>query len=109
MFHKSFGRLEFDPIDKTKKHLNQSSWKKTAMIKLDCDIHLYYCWFLKKRYNLVLNQPIRESHITIINDKIDSENLVDKYNQTREKWNGQIIEFEYLLLFSFILSICSIQ
>ena len=46
------GKIEFDPVNVTKKHNKQASWKKTAMIKFDCDIWEYYSWFLKKRFNL---------------------------------------------------------
>ena len=64
------GKIIFDPGDKTRKHTNQSSWKRIAMIQLYCDIHLYYAWFIYKRYSLLLNKPIRGTHITIISDKI---------------------------------------
>jgi len=95
ILHKSFGKIEFDPIDKTKKHIYQSDWKKTAIIHLDCDIHLYYSWFLKKRYNLILNEPLRNAHVTIISDRIDTEELIDKYIECKNKWNNKIVEFEY--------------
>lgn len=95
MFLKSFGKIEFDPIDKTKKHVNQSSWKKTAIIQLDCDISDYYSWFIKKRYNLVLNKTLRGPHFTVINDRVDSDELVDRYIECRDKWNNKEVEFEY--------------
>ena len=64
------GKIEFEPEDKTKKHQGQSSWKKIAMVLLDGDICEYYAWFIMRRYNLVLNKPIRGAHISFINDSM---------------------------------------
>jgi hypothetical protein len=85
------GKIEFDPVNVTKKHNNQSSWKKTAMIRFDCDTSIYYSWFLQKRFNLKLNKPLRGTHITIINDKIDG----DVYTQARQIFQGQELTFRY--------------
>lgn len=85
------GKIEFDPINVTKKHNRQSSWKKTAMVKFDCDTWEYYAWFLQKRFNLKLNKPLRGTHITIINDMVDSE----IYTQAREIFHGQELIFKY--------------
>jgi hypothetical protein len=65
------GILDFELPDVTKKHVNQSSWKKTAIIKTNDDLDQYYYWFLKKRFNIDLNRNLRGSHVTIINDRID--------------------------------------
>ena len=46
------GILEFDPVNVTKKHLKQSSWKRTAIVKFNDDISEYYSWFLQKRFDL---------------------------------------------------------
>jgi len=56
------GKIEFDPVNVTKKHDKQSSWKKVAMVRFqnNDDTYAYYSWFLKKRFNLVLNKPIRD-------------------------------------------------
>lgn len=66
------GTIIFDPKDKTSKHKMQSSWKKIAMVVFDrnSDICDYYAWFIKKRYGIVLNTPLRGPHISFINDHI---------------------------------------
>ena len=52
---KSFkAKIVFDPIDKTKKHKDQSSWKNVAICKTYDDIDLYYSWFIFKRFNLIV-------------------------------------------------------
>ena len=85
------GKIEFDPINVTKKHNNQSSWKKTAMVKFDDDTFAYYSWFLQKRFNLFLNKPLRGTHVTIINDKCDDE----IYAQARQLFHGKEITLQY--------------
>lgn len=85
------GKIEFDPINVTKKHGKQSSWKRTALVKFDCDIYDYYSWFLKKRFNLFLNKPLRGTHITIINDIVDN----DIYEQARYVFHNKEITFFY--------------
>jgi len=86
------GKLIFDIEDKTKKHISQSSWKKNAIVLFDDDLCEYYQWFLKKRYNIELNKPLRGSHLTIINDKYDNITLWDKVKQ---KYDGTTIEVYY--------------
>ena len=85
------GKIEFDPVNVTKKHNKQASWKKTAMVKFDCDIWEYYSWFLKKRFNLFLNKPLRGTHLTFINDIVDDE----IYLQARELFDGKEITVKY--------------
>lgn len=85
------GKIIFDPINVTKKHNNQSSWKKTAMVKFDDDLYDYYAWFLKKRFNLNLNKPLRGTHFTIINDIVDDE----IYKQAKDLFGGKEIEISY--------------
>lgn len=85
------GKLQFDPINVTKKHNRQASWKKTVVVKFDCDTHDYYSWFIRKRFGLKLNKPLRGTHITIINDIVDN----DIYDQAREMFNGKEITIEY--------------
>lgn len=99
---KHTGKIMFDPIDKTNKHSSQSSWKKTAMIMFDSDISEYYAWFIKKRYNIVLNKPLRGSHISFINDSkrdiktgsgLVNETDVDLlWNIVKNKWNNKSID-----------------
>lgn len=70
-------KIIFDPVDLTRKHKSQSSWKRVVTCQTDCDIHEYYAWFLNKRFNLKLNKPIRKAHITIVNDRIQDVELYD--------------------------------
>jgi hypothetical protein len=85
------GIIEFDPVNVTKKHEAQSSWKRTAMVKFDDDIWSYYAWFIEKRFNLKLNKPLRGTHLTIINDKCDLE----VFSQARQVFHGKEIRFQY--------------
>lgn len=85
------GNLLFDPINISKKHHSQSSWKKVAMVVFKGDIHAYYAWFLEKRFSLVLNPPVRGAHVTIISDKIDN----DTYEQAFKLFDGKTISFDY--------------
>lgn len=85
-------KIVFDPIDKTKKHKDQSSWKNVAICKTYDDIDLYYSWFIFKRFNLTLNRSIRGSHVTIINDKIIDK---EKYDKVKKLYNGKEIEFSF--------------
>jgi len=94
------GKINFEPEDKTKKHLSQASWKKIAMVLIDGDITDYYAWFIKKRYNLVLNKPLRGAHVSFINDsmrdltkngKISEEEVNKKWEYVKKKWNGKKI------------------
>lgn len=64
------GKIVFDPKDWTAKHKKQTSWKKIAMVMFDGDICDYYAWFIKKRYGIILNTPLRGPHISFINDHI---------------------------------------
>ena len=89
---KTNGKLIFDPDHKTKKHIKQGSWKRTAIIFIQDDLSSYYSWFIKKRYNLDLSTPLRGSHLTIINDKIQSN---VKYLTTRNIHKNKIIDIEY--------------
>ena len=58
------GKLVFDPPNITSKHRNQGEWKKVALVEFEGDIKGYYRWFVKKRYNLILGESIRRTHIT---------------------------------------------
>lgn len=89
MLIKLKGILDFDIEDITQKHKKQSSWKRVAMIKTNCEMDRYYAWFLNKRFNLELNKNIRGSHITIISDKLDR----NVFENAKEIFNGKEIEF----------------
>lgn len=95
------GKIKFEPEDKTKKHINQASWKKMAMVLIDGEICEYYAWFIKRRYLLSLNKPLRGAHISFINDsvrdltqngKISTEEALANWETTKAKWNGKKIE-----------------
>ena len=94
------GKILFEPENKTKKHEDQSLWKKVAMVEISGDICQYYSWFLERRYNLFLNKPLRGAHITFINDSIrdlsqneilSREEVDIKWEECKRKWNGKEI------------------
>jgi hypothetical protein len=98
---KTYGTIVFDVEDKTNKHKSQSSWKKTAFVLIGDDSCQYYSWFLKKRYNIILNQPLRLSHISFINDsmrdltqngEISEELALEYWEQCKQKWDGKEIQ-----------------
>lgn len=85
------GKIEFEPYNVTAKHKKQSSWKRTAIVKFNDDLHLFYSWLLDRRFGLILNQPLRGTHITIISDIVDD----DLYSQARTVFNNKEITFYY--------------
>ena len=89
MVFKVRGILDFSPVDKTNKHKSQSSWKRVAMIRTNCDLDRYYAWFLKKRFNLELNSNLRGTHITFISDKIEKD-IFEKFSNI---FDGKEIDF----------------
>ena len=95
-----YGKIIFEPEDKTKKHKDQASWKKMAMVFIDGDICEYYAWFVEKRYNLILNKPLRGAHISFINDsmrdlslngKRTNDEIEDIWEAVKIKWDKQNI------------------
>jgi hypothetical protein len=85
------GKIVFDPPDKTTKHKNQATWKRVAMVVFDNDdLCQYYAWFIFRRFNIVLNPPIRSAHVTFINDRTTDINR--NWSEVKEKWNGKEIE-----------------
>lgn len=93
---KLVGTIKFDPPDKTNKHLEQSSWKKIAMIIFEepedikggiCD---YYSWFINKRFNIKLLRPLRGAHITFINDR--EGDVKGDWEKVKKKWDSKKIE-----------------
>lgn len=95
------GVIHFDPENVTRKHLNQSDWKRMAMILIDGEMTELYAWFIEKRYNLKLNKPLRNAHISFINDSINDIkkglNCTDQeaelvWRQVKEKWDGKEVE-----------------
>lgn len=87
------GKIVFDPPELTNKHEKQSSWKRVVIAMIDCpDFWKYYSWFIKKRYNLELVSPIRGTHFTVINDRIDN-NFYFEY--AKSKYDGKPINIKY--------------
>lgn len=94
------GKIIFDPKDHTTKHKLQSSWKRMAMVVIDGDVSDYYAWFLKKRYNIILNPPLRGAHISFINDSIRDLNggkgsekeRILMWEQLKKKYHGMKIQ-----------------
>ncbi len=88
------GKLHFDPRSISKKHASQSTWKHVALVLFDDDSDDYYSWFIRKRYNLHLNKPMRGFHFTVINDKITT--LTEEEIQERKKlFQGSEISIKY--------------
>jgi hypothetical protein len=96
-----YGKIVFDVPNKTKKHEKQGSWKCVAMILFNDDSAEYYAWFLKKRYSIILNKPLRDAHVTFINDRMSDMTLngqrnvgdVNKvWSEVKTKWNDKEIE-----------------
>lgn len=86
------GRLIFDVEDRTNKQKSQSSWKKSALVLFEDDLCEYYSWYLKKRFNLVLNKPLRGSHFTVINDKYDN---IELWNKVKSECQGDTVKVFY--------------
>jgi hypothetical protein len=84
------GKILFDPADRTAKHKNQASWKKVAMVVFEGDVCEYYSWFIKKRYSLPLNKPLRGAHITFINDR--EGDITGSWEDVKAKYDGKDIE-----------------
>lgn len=95
------GKIEFEIPCVTKKHENQSLWKRHVMCLFDGDLCKYYQFFIRKRYNLQLNTPLRSSHCSIINDRfsdVKGETMEDKellWNEVKDKYNGKEIEITF--------------
>ena len=95
-----YGKIGFEPENKTNKHATQASWKKIAMVFIDGDVAEYYAWFVKKRYNLTLNKPLRGAHVSFINDSMrdltqNGEKSVEEvevlWESVKQKWDGKQI------------------
>ena len=95
-----YGKIGFEPEDKTKKHREQASWKKIAMVYFDGDVSEYYAWFIKKRYNLELVRPIRGAHISFINDslrditqngKLSLSEANTTWDKVKAKWDNKVV------------------
>jgi hypothetical protein len=99
------GILEFDPVDVSKKHAQQSTWKKVAMVRFpkEDETFSYYKWLLEQRFGVRipdtnvfewkgrLNDPVRGTHVTAINEIIDDE----IYLQAKEIFDGKEVSITY--------------
>jgi hypothetical protein len=101
---KLIGKIGFEPEDRTNKHLLQSSWKKVAMVFIEGDVCEYYAWFLKKRYDITLNKPIRGAHVSFINDSMtdltqnntkSEEEALKLWEDVKTKWDGKEIDIVF--------------
>lgn len=88
------GKIVFDPPDMTNKHKSQSQWKKVVIVEIADDTDIYYGWFINKRFNLILNRPLRRTHITIVNDRA-SELDEKMYDYLKSTINGNEITFTF--------------
>jgi hypothetical protein len=84
------GKIIFDPEDKTSKHVNQSSWKRVAMVEIGGDICAYYNHYIHKRYGFSLHRPLRGAHVSFVNDR--ASEMKDKWGEVKKKWNGREVE-----------------
>ena len=71
------------------------------MVFFEGDVAEYYAWFIKKRYNLTLNKPLRGAHISFINDSMNdlsqngllsADEVEIKWEEVKKKWDGKKIE-----------------
>lgn len=85
-------KVIFDPIDKTKKHERQSSWKKIVLFQIGGDLSDYYAWFIKKRFNLTLNKPLRGAHMTVVNDKNNDIKKLSEWDKIKKEYNGMTVD-----------------
>ena len=97
------GKIVFEPEVITTKQLNQSVWKKVAMVVIEGDLCKYYSWFLDYNYGLKLIPPVRTAHVTFINDRFSDmkgEDDIEKeklWNQIKEKYEGKEVEITITL------------
>lgn len=95
---KIHGIIDFELEDLTKKHKQHSSWKKHVIALIDePDLCGYHRWFIEKRFNLKLAEPIRGPHFTIVNDKLVDfpEATEERYELVKNQYQGREIEIEY--------------
>ena len=86
------GKINFEPEPFTKKHKEQTKWKKTISVDIKGEMDLFYSNFIKKNYGISLIRPQRLSHLTIVADRYKNERL---WETVKNKWNGKKIEITY--------------
>lgn len=91
------GIIVFDPKDVTNKQKRQSSWKKVSLIMLESNldsntkgISEYYSWFIKKRFGIILQKPLRGAHVTLVNDKVIGND--SKWEKAKKKWDKKEVD-----------------
>lgn len=91
------GIIVFDPKDVTNKQKRQSSWKKVSLIMLESNldsntkgISEYYSWFIKKRFGIILQKPLRGAHVTLVNDKVIGDD--SKWEKAKKKWDKKELD-----------------
>ncbi len=99
------GILEFNPANVSRKHAQQAAWKKVAMVRFgsEDETYRYYKWLLEQRFGLRvpdvdpfvwkgrLNDPVRGTHVTAINEIVDDE----IYEQARKMFHGTEVRVTY--------------
>jgi len=86
------GYIQFDPKDVTKKHQKQSTWKRTAMVRFpNCELDGLWRWYMKKRFGVIMQHPLRNAHVTFINDKYSN---ISKWNKVAQAYNGRAVKIE---------------
>jgi hypothetical protein len=91
----TYGKFHFDPVHVTKKHNKQGDWKTTALVLLNDDLTKFYAWMIERRYGIRLNQPLRGSHVSFINDRMNNAYQKDRYQEIREMYEGKEVNFFY--------------
>ena len=92
------GKVVFDPEILTHKHNLQSEWKKNVIVIVnEPDFCNYFGWFIKKRYNLKIVEPLRGVHLTIVNDRLSDGVCASelKYNRSKQLFNNKTIDIQY--------------
>ena len=94
------GIILFDPKELTSKQSRQGDWKKTAMVLLEPELNRndkgiteYYAWFIKKKFNLPLQKPLRNGHVTFVSDRASDMN--ENWEKVKKKWNGKKIDITF--------------
>jgi hypothetical protein len=95
------GIIHFDPVNVTRKHKNQADWKRMALVLIDGELCEYYAWFIKKRYSIELNRPLRGAHISFLNDSVNDmmkglkcteQEAEIIWNSVKNKYDGKEID-----------------
>jgi hypothetical protein len=85
---KMTGKLVYDPV---RPDLKKTHKQRTLIIQPRHDeLDLYYQWFLKKRYGLMLQRPMWRTHVTVV---AGNEHLPNEASW--KKHEGKYVEFLY--------------